>query len=42
MVVAKIDDTYDTIAQRYNVDVSKLRTYNHDKEIVPKSLLILP
>lgn len=42
MVVAKADDTYDSIAQRYKVDVSKLKASNHDKEIVPKSLLILP
>lgn len=42
MVVAKPNDTYASIAQRYEVDEAGLRASNHDKEISDKTLVILP
>ncbi len=42
MVVARESDTYSTIARRYDVKEDELRNINHHKEVIPKSLLILP
>ena len=42
MIVAKPDDTYATIAQRYEVDESALRDTNRSKDIFPKTLVVLP
>lgn len=42
MIVAKPDDTYATIAQRYEVDESVLRDTNRSKDIFPKTLVVLP
>lgn len=42
LVVAKADDTYETIAHRYQVDVNDLRTVNKNKGIEPKMLIMLP
>lgn len=42
MIVAKPNDTYASIAQRYEVDEADLRSGNHDKEISEKTLVILP
>lgn len=42
LVVAKADDTYETIAHRYQVDVNDLKTVNKNKEIEPKMLIMLP
>lgn len=42
MIVARGDDTYDTIAKRYEVNEADLRTHNHDKPIEAKTLIILP
>lgn len=42
MIVAKANDTYASIAQRYEVDEATLRQSNHDKEISEKTLVILP
>lgn len=42
MIVARGNDTYDTIAERYAVKSDSLREANHDKEVHEKSLVILP
>lgn len=42
IIVAKPDDSYAAIAQRYNVDVEALRSTNKNKEILAKTLVILP
>lgn len=42
MIVAQPQDTYASIAQRYEVDEAALRANNHDKEIQHKTLVILP
>lgn len=42
MIVAKPDDTYATIAQRYEVEESALRDTNRSKDIFPKTLVVLP
>lgn len=42
MIVAKPDDSYESIAKRYDVDLMALRTNNHDKAIQAKTLIILP
>lgn len=42
MIVAKANDTYASIAQRYEVDEAALRQSNHDKEVSEKTLVILP
>lgn len=42
MIVAKPDDTYASIAQRYEVDESALRNTNRNKDIFPKTLVVLP
>lgn len=42
LVVAKADDTYETIANRYQVNVNDLKTVNKNKEIEPKMLIMLP
>lgn len=41
-IVIKPSDTYEMIADRYNVDVSLLREVNHEKELFEKDLLVLP
>lgn len=42
IIVAKPNDTYAAIAQRYDVDESALRDTNKNKEILAKTLVILP
>lgn len=42
LVVAKADDTYETIADRYHVDINDLRMVNKNKGIEPKMLIMLP
>lgn len=42
IIVAKPNDTYTAIAKRYDVDESDLRETNKNKEILPKTLVILP
>lgn len=42
IIVAKPNDTYETIAQRYQVEESSLRTVNANKAIQSKTLIILP
>lgn len=42
IIVAKPNDTYTGIAQRYDVDETALRDTNKNKEILPKTLVILP
>lgn len=42
MVVAALNDTYSSIAQRYDVDEEALRSVNRNKEIQPKTLIVLP
>lgn len=42
MIVAKPNDTYASIAQRYEVEEAALRQCNHDKEVSEKTLVILP
>lgn len=42
MVVARMQDTYDSIAQRYQVEVERLKEMNHHKEVRVKTLVILP
>lgn len=42
IIVAKPNDTYAAIAQRYEVDESALRDTNKNKEILAKTLVILP
>lgn len=42
MVVARGNDSYGTIAQRYDVKEEELRNANHNKDIMEKSLIILP
>lgn len=42
MIVAKPNDSYATIAQRYGVDESALRATNKDKEVQVKTLIVLP
>lgn len=42
IIVAKENDTYTGIAQRYEVDENALRDTNKNKEILPKTLVILP
>lgn len=42
IIVAKKQDTYASIASRYEVDENALRETNHNKEVVEKTLVILP
>ncbi len=42
IIVAKKQDTYTSIASRYEVDEMALRQANHDKTIMEKTLVILP
>lgn len=42
IIVAKPNDTYTAIAERYEVDEQQLRDTNKNKEILPKTLVILP
>lgn len=42
MIVARNNDTYTTIAQRYEVGEEELRNANRDKGISEKTLVILP
>ncbi len=42
IVVAKANDTYTAIANRYDVNEDALRETNKNKEILPKTLVILP
>ncbi len=42
LVVAKLNDSYETIAARYQVDVNDLRTVNKNKPLEPKMLVMLP
>ncbi len=42
IIVAKPNDTYTAIADRYEVDEQQLRDTNKNKEILPKTLVILP
>ena len=42
LVVARPDDTYAAIAQRYAVDEERLKSRNQDREIIGKTLVILP
>lgn len=42
IIVAKPNDTYTAIANRYEVDEEKLRETNHNKEVLAKTLVILP
>lgn len=42
MIVAKPEDSYGSIAQRYAVDEMALRNTNKNKDIMAKSLVILP
>lgn len=42
IIVAKPNDTYMAIAQRYDVDEEALRETNKNKEILAKTLVILP
>lgn len=42
IIVAKPNDTYSSIATRYDVDETALRDTNKNKDILPKTLVILP
>lgn len=42
LVVAKNDDSYESIALRYQVDLNALKSINHNKDIISKQLVILP
>ena len=42
LVVARPDDTYAAIAQRYAVDEGRLKSCNQEREIIGKTLVILP
>lgn len=42
IIVAKPNDTYTGIASRYDVDETALRDTNKNKDILPKTLVILP
>lgn len=42
MIVAQSNDSYDSIANRYDVSVEDLRATNRNKDVVSKTLLILP
>lgn len=42
LVVARANDTYTAIANRYQVDEQELRNCNQNKELEPKTLIILP
>lgn len=42
IVVAKVNDTYSGIANRYDVDEVALRDTNKNKDIIAKTLVILP
>ena len=39
---AKRGDTYESIAQQYNLDAKTLETYNLDREIKPGTIIELP
>lgn len=41
-IVAQENDTYATIAQRYQINEDKLREVNHNKEIPYKTLVLFP
>lgn len=42
MVVAQPQDTYESIASRYQVDINELRSRNHNRTLETKMLVILP
>lgn len=41
-IVAKRNDSYESIAERYNVNVEMLKEMNQHKQFVEKDLLVLP
>lgn len=41
-VVVKPEDSYESIARRYEVDPQQLREVNHDKALQAKQLIVLP
>ena len=42
LIIAKENDSYDTIAQRFNVTVDELRRANNDIHIKPKQCILIP
>ena len=42
MVVARGNDSYGTIAQRYDVTEEALRCVNNNKDVTERTLIILP
>lgn len=42
MIVARSEDTYETIAARYEVNEAQLRSCNHEKPVAEKTLILLP
>lgn len=42
LVIAKEDDTYESIAERFNVSISELRKVNNDVEIKSKQCILIP
>ena len=42
LIIAKTNDTYETIAQRFNVAADELRRANNDIEIKPKQCILIP
>ena len=42
LVVANVDDTYESIAQRFQISVSDLKKANNEIEIKPKQCILIP
>lgn len=42
LIIAKAEDTYETIAGRFKVDVNELRRVNNEIEIKPKQCILIP
>ena len=42
LVIARMDDTYESIAQRYHIDINELKKANNNIQIRPKQCILIP
>lgn len=42
LIIARNDDTYESIASRYQLDVQEIRTLNKNQPITPKQCVLIP
>ena len=42
LIIAKNDDTYESIASRYQIDVDEIKSLNKNQPILPKQCILIP